>query len=58
MSVEPPLVRPIIQDAWAFNNCIQMFPSSMVSAVINKKQAITPFSDKEAAASFDYKPNF
>ncbi|MGY3256966.1 LemA family protein [Pseudomonas chlororaphis] len=41
-----------------FNNCIQMFPSSMVNTVINKKQVITPFSDKEAAASFDYKPNF
>ncbi|AZD07395.1 lemA protein, putative [Pseudomonas chlororaphis] len=44
--------NPSFKDAWAFNNCIQMFPGSLVNTVINK-QAIKPFSDKEAAASFD-----
>jgi len=35
-----------------------MSPNFLVSAVINKKQAITPFSDKQAVASFDGRPNF
>jgi LemA protein len=41
-----------------FNNSIQMFPGSLVNSTMNKKNAITPFSDAEAEKGFDYKPNF
>ncbi|TVT81005.1 LemA family protein [Pseudomonas sp. H3(2019)] len=41
-----------------FNNSIQMFPSSLVNGCLNKKNAIIPFSDAEASAVFEYKPNF
>lgn len=40
-----------------FNNSIQMFPGSLVNGLLNKKPAVTPFSDTEASSAFDYKPN-
>ncbi len=41
-----------------FNDKIQYFPNSLVNAVLNRKTAITPFSDAEASAGIEYKPDF
>jgi len=41
-----------------FNNGIEMFPGSLINNNMNKKSPITPFTDFQAAAAFDYKPNF
>jgi LemA protein len=41
-----------------FNNSIQMFPNSFVNGCLNKKSIIIPFSDSQASAAFEYKPNF
>lgn len=41
-----------------FNNAIQMFPGSLVNSFLNKKTAITPFTDDAASAGFEYRPNF
>ncbi|POA91903.1 MULTISPECIES: LemA family protein [Pseudomonas] len=41
-----------------FNNSIQMFPGSLVNRLVLKKSLITPFSDSQASAGFEYKPNF
>ncbi|MGH8333522.1 MAG: LemA family protein [Pseudomonas fluorescens] len=41
-----------------FNNSIQMFPNSFVNGCLNKKSVIIPFSDSQASAAFEYKPNF
>lgn len=40
-----------------FNNAIQMFPGSFVNRLFNRKHSINSFSDKEAQADFEYKPN-
>ena len=40
-----------------FNNAIQMFPNSLVNSLLCRKQPITSFSDSEAPAGFDYRPN-
>lgn len=39
------------------NNGIEQFPGSLVNSLLNKRQPITPFNDKEAQAQFDYQPN-
>lgn len=41
-----------------FNNTIQLFPGSVVNQLTLKKSLITPFSDSQASAGFEYKPNF
>lgn len=41
-----------------FNNTIQLFPGSLVNQLTLKKSLITPFSDSQASAGFEYKPNF
>ncbi|RBL67265.1 LemA family protein, partial [Pseudomonas sp. MWU13-2625] len=41
-----------------FNNSIQMFPGSLVNRLVLKKALISPFSDSQASAGFEYKPNF
>ena len=41
-----------------FNNAIQMFPNSLVNSALNKKSPIASFTDREASAAFDYRPNF
>lgn len=40
-----------------FNNGIQNFPSNMVNGMINKEVEVNTFSDAEAQAGFEYKPN-
>lgn len=40
-----------------FNNRIEQFPGSLVNGSLNKKTAITAFTDTKAASSFEYKPN-
>lgn len=50
-------IRIFNQNVEAFNNGIQMFPGSLVNGLLNKKSAIKAFSDSEASAGFDYKPN-
>ena len=40
-----------------FNNAIQMFPGSLVNSLLNHKQPLQSFTDSEAQAGFDYKPN-
>ncbi|WP_367616215.1 LemA family protein [Pseudomonas maumuensis] len=40
-----------------FNNRIQMFPGSMVNAVLNRQLPIVPFTDAQAASGFSYRPN-
>lgn len=50
-------IRIFNRNVEEFNNGIQMFPSSIVNAMFNKKQPIKAFSDAEAQAGFDYKPN-
>ncbi|USD35887.1 MULTISPECIES: LemA family protein [Ferrimonas] len=40
-----------------FNNGIQMFPGSVINNLLLRKQAINSFTDPEAQAGFDYKPN-
>ncbi|MDP4567803.1 LemA family protein [Pseudomonas sp. LPH60] len=41
-----------------FNNSIQLFPGSLVNRLTLKKSLVTPFSDSQASAGFEYKPNF
>nr|WP_317246754.1 LemA family protein [Pseudomonas chlororaphis] len=41
-----------------FNNSIQMFPGSLINRLSLNKSLITPFSDGQASAGFEYKPNF
>ncbi|MDF2394782.1 LemA family protein [Pseudomonas sp. 3MA1] len=41
-----------------FNNSIQMFPGSLINRLSLNKSLITPFSDSQASAGFEYKPNF
>ena len=41
-----------------FNNSLQLFPGSLVNQITLKKSPVTPFSDSQASASFEYKPNF
>jgi len=46
------------QSVELFNNKIQFFPNSIVNAILNRKSAITPFSDTEASAGIEYQPDF
>ncbi|MEN5089337.1 LemA family protein [Pseudomonas protegens] len=41
-----------------FNNSIQLFPGSLVNRLTLRKSRVTPFSDSQASAGFEYKPNF
>ncbi|ODS11132.1 LemA family protein [Vibrio scophthalmi] len=41
-----------------FNNVIEMFPSSIVNNMLLRKEKIQTFTDSEAQAGFEYKPNF
>lgn len=40
-----------------FNNAIEMFPGSLINGMLARKQKIRSFSDSEAQAGFEYKPN-
>ncbi|MCL1038512.1 LemA family protein [Shewanella corallii] len=40
-----------------FNNAIEMFPGSMVNNMFAHKQKLKSFTDSEAQAGFEYKPN-
>ncbi|MGS0681135.1 LemA family protein [Shewanella sp. 125m-7] len=40
-----------------FNNAIEMFPGSLINSMLVRKQKISSFSDSEAQAGFEYKPN-
>lgn len=51
-------IRIFNQNVEAFNNGIEMFPNSVVNNLLNKKTKLNTFSDNEAEAGFDYKPNF
>ncbi|BDY05189.1 LemA family protein [Ferrimonas sp. YFM] len=50
-------IRIFNRNVEEFNNGIQMFPGSLVNAMLNRKQPINSFTDAEAQAGFDYKPN-
>ena len=41
-----------------FNNTIQSFPTSLVNATIAHRKFLNAFTDREAEAQYDYKPNF
>ncbi|AZC23733.1 LemA family protein [Pseudomonas sessilinigenes] len=41
-----------------FNNTIQLFPGSLINRLALGKPLIVPFSDSEASAGIEYKPNF
>lgn len=40
-----------------FNNGIEMFPNSLVNALLNKKTRLMTFADAQAQAGFEYSPN-
>ncbi|MGF1725613.1 LemA family protein [Photobacterium nomapromontoriensis] len=41
----------------AFNNAIEMFPGSLVNSMLLDKKKVNSFTDSEAQAGFEYKPN-
>ena len=48
-------IRIFNQNVEDFNNGIEVFPNSLVNAMLNKKTRVTPFHDSEAEAGFEYK---
>ena len=51
-------LRIFNQNVEAFNSGIEIFPNNLVNSMLNKEGRIAVFSDSEASAGFEYKPNF
>jgi LemA protein len=41
-----------------FNNSLQVFPGNMVNGFFNREKPLATFTDPEAEADFEYKPQF
>lgn len=50
-------IRIFNQNVEDFNNGIEVFPNSLVNAMLNRKEKIKTFSDSQAEEGFEYKPN-
>ena len=51
-------IRIFNQNVESFNNSLEVFPSNMVNEWFNKETAVDTFTDTEAEAGLEYKPNF
>ncbi|MCH1923512.1 LemA family protein [Shewanella sp. C32] len=51
-------IRIFNRNVEQFNNGIQIFPNSIVNSMFTHKHTLQVFDDSEAAAGFEYKPNF
>ncbi|MDF0535882.1 LemA family protein [Shewanella yunxiaonensis] len=51
-------VRIFNRNVELFNNGIEVFPNNLVNSTFTHKHRLDTFDDSEAAAGFEYKPNF
>lgn len=51
-------IRIFNRNVELFNNGIEMFPNTLVNSMFTHKQPLSVFDDSEAAAGFDFTPNF